>query len=245
MHELPGRIRVVECKSGQGQFVQTSQMRMADSTSPQASISVSRIINSTLQTAKFLNIQCTDFAWGRSPCRMALAGCVLPRALANPGQWCWFNAVLQGLASVNDPRWWNILRSVSPETSQSSCGGEVPKDLLACLASVLLYINRAISLDADYANQIICNLAAAIDQECGLSSTCGEQQDAHEALVQLLEAMQAGLLKRQLRAVQDLQRPTWDPLRPWLVRTAAWAKAAAACRWFQELWQGTMEDAHL
>lgn len=28
----------------------------------------------------------------------------LPRAFANPGQWCWFNAVLQALASIHDPR---------------------------------------------------------------------------------------------------------------------------------------------
>ena len=28
----------------------------------------------------------------------------LPRAFANPGHWCWFNAVLQALASIHDPR---------------------------------------------------------------------------------------------------------------------------------------------
>ena len=171
----------------------------------------------------------------------------LPRALANPGQWCWFNAVLQALASINDPRWWGILRSVlEPDPScNSSCqGGEAPKDLSACLASVLLYINHATSLESDYANEIVYNLAAAIDRECGLSSAYGEQQDAHEALIQLLEALHAGLLRRQLHASQDLprpQRPSWE-LRPWLVPTGAWARAVLACRWFQELWQGTLEE---
>ncbi|CAE7455574.1 unnamed protein product [Symbiodinium microadriaticum] len=167
----------------------------------------------------------------------------LPRALANPGQWCWFNAVLQALASINDPRWWAILRSVldgSHEEGTGSC--EAPEDLPACLASVLLYINNEIALEPDCANSVVCNLAKAIAEECGLSSACGEQQDAHEAFIQILEALHAGLQKRQLNAILLLQRPAWDPLHPWLDRTASWARATAACRWFQELWHGTLEE---
>ncbi|CAJ1414250.1 unnamed protein product [Effrenium voratum] len=146
-----------------------------------------------------------------------------PRGVANPGQWCWFNALLQALASINDPRWWNILRFASEVDTDGAY-----KDTLACLSGVLLYLNR----ESDSA--AVHDLAIAIQSECGISSCSGEQQDAHEALVQLLEALHHGLLRRQQAAFR------W-PLWLWGAGTKM-SRATQALRDFQELWQGVLEE---
>lgn len=164
----------------------------------------------------------------------------LPRAFPNPGQWCWFNSLLQALASISDPRWWAIFEHEDKVSSDPSC------DLLSRLGEVLHWINRTSSeAHPQVPRALMGGLAWAMQEECGLSSASGEQQDAHEALLQLVEALDLALVRRQLAATRALQRAFWDPFRPCILGCAgilAWAKAMQSRCCFQELWQGTLEE---
>ncbi|CAL1129668.1 unnamed protein product [Cladocopium goreaui] len=171
----------------------------------------------------------------------------LPPAFANPGHWCWFNAVLQALASIHDPRWWSVLKSANRPDAEASKGdtesfGQAPKDVLACLASVLLYLNG----DLDDGLPQVSELAIAIQEECGISSISGEQQDAHEALVKLLEAVYVGLSKRKVAAFQRLK--PWDPMRPYWLGSPNFlhfCEASEALQHFQDLFEGVLEERRL
>eukprot|EP00438_Fugacium_kawagutii_P024198 Skav213520 [mRNA] locus=scaffold656:169229:186189:+ [translate_table: standard] len=178
----------------------------------------------------------------------------LPRAFPNPGHWCWFNAVLQALASIHDPR---------PDLH----GLKISAEVLACLASVLLYLNHDLDDGLPEVAGSRCGWVSGpwLREECGISSIYGEQQDAHEALVKLLEAVEMGLStgdsqppgrggpqgtagggKRKLAAFQRL-RP-WDPMRPyWLgsrgfLRFCDWARRRYCSK---DLFEGVLEETRV
>ena len=93
----------------------------------------------------------------------------------------------------------------------------------------------------------LAQLALRMQEDCGLSSVTGEQQDAHEAFLKLLEALQGCLCpsegpqkgprrrgRRQLEAFRA-SRKLWR-LQP---------SCVAACRAlqdFQELFEGILKE---
>ncbi|CAK9099519.1 Hypothetical protein SCF082_LOCUS46612 [Durusdinium trenchii] len=143
----------------------------------------------------------------------------LPRAFQNPGQWCWFNALLQALASISDPRWWSLLNFAKDSASSGH------KDVLTFLAPVLQHLNR---------------------EECGMSSISGEQQDAHEAFIKLLESIHSSLCRRQLRSFQQLQ--AFSVARPCLLGREgllSWCEATQAIQCFEDLFEGVLEETRV
>lgn len=155
----------------------------------------------------------------------------LPRAFPNVGVWCWVNSLLQGLASIANPLWWAIL-SLEPRSD----------DLLAALAAALLWINRS-GRKADIPpRSLMSALTQGLVAECGLSPSA--EQDVHEALLQVLEAVHAGLLRRQLVSARSAPfRAPWQPLGPPLLHVlghSSWSSSTFARGAFLELWQGTL-----
>ncbi|CAL1144751.1 unnamed protein product [Cladocopium goreaui] len=153
---------------------------------------------------------------------------------------------------VHGEMWWSVLKSANRPDAEASKGdtesfGQAPKDVLACLASVLLYLNG----DLDDGLPQVSELAIAIQEElgsweCGISSISGEQQDAHEALVKLLEAVYVGLSKRKVAAFQRLK--PWDPMRPYWLGSPNFlhfCEASEALQHFQDLFEGVLEERRL
>ncbi|CAK9051100.1 unnamed protein product [Durusdinium trenchii] len=152
----------------------------------------------------------------------------LPRAFQNPGQWCWFNALLQALASISDPRWWSLLNFAKDSASSGH------KDVLTFLAPVLQHLNRE---DAAFPSPA---------EECGMSSISGEQQDAHEAFIKLLESIHSSLCRRQLRSFQQLQ--AFSVARPCLLGREgllSWCEATQAIQCFEDLFEGVLEETRV
>lgn len=140
--------------------------------------------------------------------------------------------MLQAFASISDPRWWAILDI-----------GPLARDLFAALAAALHWINHCdgfVKLDSKPA--LMRELELGLRQECGLSPSL--DQDVHEALLQVLEAVYDGLVRRGLAAARQSQsRTSWDPLNPWpRSGSTAWATTTAARQAFFDLWQGVFEE---
>ncbi|CAK0855065.1 unnamed protein product [Prorocentrum cordatum] len=167
----------------------------------------------------------------------------LPRAFPNLGRWCWVNALLQALSSIDDSRWWAIL---APEP-------QAP-DLLAALAVALRWIGRrdaaAERRESVPPAHIMAALERGLEAECRLSPSA--EQDVHEALLQVLEAAIDGLSRRELAAaLRSRAAPataglsSWAPAWPWAAGALGWVAARAARRDFLALWEGTLEEARV
>lgn len=153
------------------------------------------------------------------------------------------NSLLQALASLTDERWWALLDG-EPRYGAA--------DLLASLAAALRWINRRPPRTGGEddggehpSRAVMRALELALLEECRLSPSA--EQDVHEALVQVLEAIDGGLLRRQVHAARGPRpRCTLAPLRPLQPLTlAAWPEAvalAAASAGLSELWGGLLEE---
>lgn len=154
----------------------------------------------------------------------------MPRAFPNPGVWCWVNALLQALASIADCRWWDVLNADTP--------GE---DLLCALTAALRWIN-GLDDGESHPHKLMMKLARALTLECGMSPSA--EQDVHEALLLVLEAVHSSLLRRELLAARRAPRfSCLSPLRPCLpCVSGGWAAAASARKSFLHLWRGVLEE---
>jgi len=151
----------------------------------------------------------------------------LPRAFPNPGVWCWLNALLQALASISNPCWWEIL-DAGAET-----GG-----LLAAVSGALRWIGRH-DVGKATSYSLMVRLAAALSDECGLTPAI--EQDVHEALLKVLEAIHKTLLWREFRMGFKCSHVSLAPL-PSLGRSLVALKASSLRDGFLDLWQGVFEE---
>eukprot|EP00929_Paragymnodinium_shiwhaense_P104981 TRINITY_DN69837_c0_g1_i1.p1 TRINITY_DN69837_c0_g1~~TRINITY_DN69837_c0_g1_i1.p1 ORF type:complete len:517 (-),score=40.35 TRINITY_DN69837_c0_g1_i1:35-1585(-) len=167
----------------------------------------------------------------------------LPRAFPNHGVWCWVNSLLQTLASIADDRWWDII----DHAAKDGCG-----DMLSTLAVALCWVQKR----GDYVTDklgawpVMCAVERALVQECsGLSA--GAEQDVHEALLQVLEAISDGLSRRELAAFSQYCRGA-GAVQPWIfeafgigVGTIRRMRAKLHRQFFRDLWEGRLEEKRL
>merc|ERR1712150_268933 len=114
------------------------------------------------------------------------------------------------------------------------------------IAAVLLWINNERTQGNEERNlprSMMRALEQALVYECGLSPSL--EQDVHEAFLQVLEAIRAGLLRRRIMAVRESLRGSWAPLRPVAGCSRFLANAVHAQWAFGELWEGVLEESRV
>eukprot|EP00405_Crypthecodinium_cohnii_P052762 CAMPEP_0206598048 /NCGR_PEP_ID=MMETSP0325_2-20121206/44435_1 /ASSEMBLY_ACC=CAM_ASM_000347 /TAXON_ID=2866 /ORGANISM="Crypthecodinium cohnii, Strain Seligo" /LENGTH=535 /DNA_ID=CAMNT_0054109021 /DNA_START=81 /DNA_END=1688 /DNA_ORIENTATION=+ len=171
-----------------------------------------------------------------------------PRAFPNKGVWCWVNSLLQALATLSDDWWWELLDG-EPRFGSS--------DLLASLAEMLRWINRRERREDNFTelppSQTKRQFEIALTDECCLSPSA--EQDVHEALVQVLEAVDRGLLRRQVHATRfegraltfrDCFHPLGFASSSLLCSSTSEARKLAASRlWFELGFTGLQKEVRV